>query len=179
MHHFLLGTLSRDEYIAEFVYNYGEWRRDLGEELWRGRARSAFDPRYFEYPMLRRIAASARAVIVHNPGRGGDGARSRRGECACHPAFLPARGAGGCVRCRALPREDRRFAWNDAFRVIRLSARAEARTANHQGVQKAACRAARHGAAARGPAGLGRSRAAAAIRSRPSGHPAARPFERA
>jgi len=68
MHHFLLGTLSHDDYIAEWVYNYGEWRRDLGEDLWRGRARSAFDPRYFEFPMLRRIAASARAVIVHNPG---------------------------------------------------------------------------------------------------------------
>jgi glycosyltransferase involved in cell wall biosynthesis len=68
MHHFLLGTLSRDEYLAEWVYNYGEWRRDLGEDLWRGRARSAFDPRYFQFPMLRRIAGSARAVIVHNPG---------------------------------------------------------------------------------------------------------------
>jgi len=68
MHHFLLGTLSHDDYIAEWIYNYGEWRRDLGEDLWRGRARSAFDPRYFEFPMLRRIAASARAVIVHNPG---------------------------------------------------------------------------------------------------------------
>jgi glycosyltransferase involved in cell wall biosynthesis len=68
MHHFLLGTLSHDDYIAEWVYNYGEWRRDLGEELWSGRARSAFDPRYFQFPMLRRIAASARAVIVHNPG---------------------------------------------------------------------------------------------------------------
>jgi glycosyltransferase involved in cell wall biosynthesis len=68
MHHFFLGTLSHEDYIAEWVYNYGEWRRDLGEELWRGRARSAFDPRYFQFPMLRRIAESARAVIVHNPG---------------------------------------------------------------------------------------------------------------
>ena len=68
MHHFMLGTLSHEEYIAEFVYNYGEWRRDLAEELWGGRARSAFDPRYFRFPMLRRIAESARAVIVHNPG---------------------------------------------------------------------------------------------------------------
>jgi glycosyltransferase involved in cell wall biosynthesis len=68
MHHFMLGTLSHDEYVDEFVYNYGEWRRDLAEELWTGRARSAFDPRYFQFPMLRRIVGSARAVIVHNPG---------------------------------------------------------------------------------------------------------------
>lgn len=68
MHHFLLGTFSHDDYIAEWIYNYGEWRRDLGEELWRGRARSAFDPRYFQFPMLRRIAESAKAVIVHNRG---------------------------------------------------------------------------------------------------------------
>jgi glycosyltransferase involved in cell wall biosynthesis len=68
MHHFMLGSLSRDEYIAEFIYNYGEWRRDLAEELWNGRARSAFDPRYFQFPMLRRIVETAPAVIVHNPG---------------------------------------------------------------------------------------------------------------
>ena len=51
----------------EFVYNYGEWTRDLAAGLWRGRARSAADPRYFDYPMLKRIATASRAVIVHNP----------------------------------------------------------------------------------------------------------------
>jgi glycosyltransferase involved in cell wall biosynthesis len=35
--------------------------------LWGQRARSAVDPRYFEFPMLRRIAERSRAVIVHNP----------------------------------------------------------------------------------------------------------------
>lgn len=68
LHHFLLGTLSHEQYISEWVYNYGEWRRDLGEELWRERSKASFNPRYFEFPMLRRILERSRAVIVHNPG---------------------------------------------------------------------------------------------------------------
>jgi len=68
LHHFLLGTLSREEYIAEFVYNYGEWRRHMAEELWEERASSGIDPRYFEYPMLKRVVERSRAVVVHNPG---------------------------------------------------------------------------------------------------------------
>lgn len=68
LHHFLLGALSEPQYIDEFVYNYGEWSRHIGEELWRERAASAVDPRYFRYPMLRRAVERARAVIVHNPG---------------------------------------------------------------------------------------------------------------
>jgi glycosyltransferase involved in cell wall biosynthesis len=68
LHHFLLGRLSREAYVAEFVYNYGEWRRSLAEELWEERGSSGTDPRYFDFPMLRRLAESARAVIVHNPG---------------------------------------------------------------------------------------------------------------
>ena len=68
LHHFLLGTLSRDEYIAEFVCNYGEWKRDLAQELWDHRAASGTDPRYFDFPMLRRVAETSRAVIVHNRG---------------------------------------------------------------------------------------------------------------
>jgi glycosyltransferase involved in cell wall biosynthesis len=70
LQHFLLGTLSEKEYCEEFVYNYGEWMRPLAGELWRNRARSAADARYFEYPMLKRIVAGARAVIVHNPAAG-------------------------------------------------------------------------------------------------------------
>ena len=54
-------------YIDEFVYNYGEWHRDLADDLWRGRASSGFDRRYFDYPMLKRIAERSRAVVVHNP----------------------------------------------------------------------------------------------------------------
>jgi glycosyltransferase involved in cell wall biosynthesis len=68
LHHLFLGILTRDEYIAEFVYNYGEWRSHLAEKLWDERAASAVDHRYFEFPMLRRVVESARAVIVHNPG---------------------------------------------------------------------------------------------------------------
>ncbi len=66
LHHFFLGTLGEREYIEEFVYNYGEWNRGLARELWKNRARSGSSHRYFERPMLKRAAQSARAVIVHN-----------------------------------------------------------------------------------------------------------------
>ncbi len=65
--HFLLGRLCEREWIEEFVFNYGEWARGFAAELWRGRGQSASDPRYFAYPMLKRLAETARAVIVHNP----------------------------------------------------------------------------------------------------------------
>ncbi len=68
LHHFFLGSLSEVDYIREFTYNYGEWSRDQARELWRERARSATDPRYFRYPMLRRIAEASKIVVVHNPG---------------------------------------------------------------------------------------------------------------
>ncbi len=67
LHHFLLGQLGRADYIEEFVYNYGAWNRGLAEEFWRARAGSGADHRYFRYPMLKRIAACSRAVVVHNP----------------------------------------------------------------------------------------------------------------
>ncbi len=67
LQHFFLGTFDRAQYLDEFVYNYGEWTRGLAEDLWKSRARSAADPRYFAYPMLKRIATASRAVIVHNP----------------------------------------------------------------------------------------------------------------
>ncbi len=68
LQHFLLGRLDRDAYVAEFVYNYGEWMRQFADELWRARAASASDARYFRHPMLRRIVENSRLVIVHNPG---------------------------------------------------------------------------------------------------------------
>jgi glycosyltransferase involved in cell wall biosynthesis len=68
LNHFLLGTLSPAQYLEEFVFNYGEWSRHIGEELWRDRAACSVDPRFFRYPMLRRAVENARAVIVHNPG---------------------------------------------------------------------------------------------------------------
>jgi len=68
LQHFLLGTLTREQYIEEFVYNYGEWNRHVGAELWDDRAACAVDPRYFRYPMLRRAVERQYAVIAHNPG---------------------------------------------------------------------------------------------------------------
>jgi glycosyltransferase involved in cell wall biosynthesis len=67
LNHFFLGQLSEAAYVDEFVYNYGAWNRELGRELWRARAGSAADERYFRYPMLKRAAEGALAVVVHNP----------------------------------------------------------------------------------------------------------------
>jgi hypothetical protein len=67
LNHLFLGSLTKEEYVAEFVYNYGKWSREMAESLWRDRAAAASDPRYFEYPMLRRIADTSRALVVHNP----------------------------------------------------------------------------------------------------------------
>jgi glycosyltransferase involved in cell wall biosynthesis len=67
LQHFFLGSLSAEQYIDEFVYNYGEWSRDLAASLWQRRAGSGADVEYFRYPMLRRIAETSRAIVVHNP----------------------------------------------------------------------------------------------------------------
>jgi glycosyltransferase involved in cell wall biosynthesis len=67
LQHFFLGRLTQQQYVDEFIFNYGEWTRSLAEDLWKHRARSAADPRYFAWPMLKRIATTARAIIVHNP----------------------------------------------------------------------------------------------------------------
>ncbi|MDQ6698975.1 MAG: hypothetical protein M3Z36_02165, partial [Acidobacteriota bacterium] len=67
LQHFFLGSLNREQYVEEFVFNYGEWRRSLGLDLWRNRASSGLNAQYFFYPMLKRIAQVSRAVIVHNP----------------------------------------------------------------------------------------------------------------
>jgi glycosyltransferase involved in cell wall biosynthesis len=67
LQHFFLSSLEQQEYVEEFVYNYGEWHRELAHSLWRGRASSGFTHRYYAYPMLRRIAEVSRAIVVHNP----------------------------------------------------------------------------------------------------------------
>lgn len=67
LQHFFLGSLDEPVYVDEFVYNYGEWSRELARDLWRERARSGADARYFAYPMLKHIATTALGVIVHNP----------------------------------------------------------------------------------------------------------------
>jgi len=68
LQHFFLGTLTEQQYIGEFASNYGD--RKLAHDLWKHRARSAADPRYFRYPMLKRIATTSKAVIVHNAAAG-------------------------------------------------------------------------------------------------------------
>ncbi len=80
LQHFLLGALAESEYVAEFAYNYGTWHTDLARRLWAGRAKSAAEAIYFEYPLLRRAVECARLVIVHNR-RAGDLAR-RHGAAA-------------------------------------------------------------------------------------------------
>jgi glycosyltransferase involved in cell wall biosynthesis len=67
LQHFFLGSFSEQDYVAEFIYNYGAWSEDQARELWRRRARSAGDPQYFRYPMLKRVAERSLAVLVHNP----------------------------------------------------------------------------------------------------------------
>jgi glycosyltransferase involved in cell wall biosynthesis len=67
LHHFFLGGENEREYVSEFVYNYGHWSEDLARELWRRRSRSAADPEYFRYPMIKRVVERSQAVIVHNP----------------------------------------------------------------------------------------------------------------
>jgi glycosyltransferase involved in cell wall biosynthesis len=67
LHHFFLGSLSETAYVEEFTFNYGGWSADLARSLWQDRSRSATDPRFFKYPMLKRVVEASRAVIVHNP----------------------------------------------------------------------------------------------------------------
>ena len=50
------------EYVSEFVYNYGHWSEDPLRELWRRRSRSAADPEYFRYPMIKYSVVSACAL---------------------------------------------------------------------------------------------------------------------
>jgi glycosyltransferase involved in cell wall biosynthesis len=99
LHHFLLGRLNEAAYVEEFVYNYGEWNRGLARELWRGRASSATDRRYFDYPLLRRIVERSRAVVVHNPAaaRGVAEHGATRMVEIPHVFKLPRDGAGARV----------------------------------------------------------------------------------
>jgi len=67
LQHFMLGSLTEAGYVAEFRYNYGEWSEETARRLWATRSRSASDPAFFRYPMLRRLAERSLAIIVHNP----------------------------------------------------------------------------------------------------------------
>ena len=88
IHHFLLGQLDRAAYLDEFAYNYGEWNRGLAEELWQGRAASGADHRYFQFPMLKRVAERSRAVIVHNPAAARMVREHAPGACVVEIPFL-------------------------------------------------------------------------------------------
>jgi glycosyltransferase involved in cell wall biosynthesis len=88
LHHFLLGQLDAHAYVEEFTYNYGEWNRGLAEELWRARAASGADHRYFQFPMLKRVAERARAVIVHNPAAARMVREHAAGACVVEIPFL-------------------------------------------------------------------------------------------
>jgi glycosyltransferase involved in cell wall biosynthesis len=67
LQHLFMGSLDEAGYVHEFVFNYGEWSRDLARELWRGKASSGLRPEYYRYPMLKRLAERSLGVIVHNP----------------------------------------------------------------------------------------------------------------
>ena len=66
LHHFYLGGFDQERYIEEYTFNYGVWETDFARELWRERAASGMDVRYFKRPMLKRVGEQARALVVHN-----------------------------------------------------------------------------------------------------------------
>ncbi len=66
LQHLLLGALDEADYVDEFVYNYGEWSRQLGQKLFCNRSQSGSAAIYFRYPMLRRLAETSLAIVVHN-----------------------------------------------------------------------------------------------------------------
>jgi glycosyltransferase involved in cell wall biosynthesis len=67
LQHLFMGALDEGAYVDEFVFNYGEWSRDLALDLWRGKAGSGLRPTYYQYPMLKRLGERSLALIVHNP----------------------------------------------------------------------------------------------------------------
>ena len=110
LHHFFLGQLSEPRYVDEFVYNYGEWNRGLARDLWRGRAASGADDRYFDYPMLKRVAERSRADRRPQSGRGAHRARARAGGARRRDSapVRPARAARPRRTAIRYPRSARR-----------------------------------------------------------------------
>ena len=147
LNHFFLGQLSETEYVDEFVYNYGEWNRGLGRELWRARAGSAADERYFRYPMLKRAAERARAVVVHNPAAAAavrehaGGARVVEIPHLFAPPQLPDEASGA-----ALSRFAGRGAGDLPVRGVRISPRVQAGGGGAGGVRGGALASAADGA---------------------------------
>ena len=151
LHHFFLGSLDEREYVEEFVYNYGEWSRRLAAELWRGRARSASDPRYFDYPMLKRVAerrarwwytirGAARMVREHAPNAAMD---------EIPHLFAPPRNASGSGEVLRL-RQSLGVPTEHFSSGVRLPAGIQAPARRAAGLRGASRRAAGHGAAGGG-----------------------------
>ena len=68
LHHLMLGLLGEDDYVAEHVYERGEWARGEAQRLWARRGLASSDEAFFARPLIKRVADAAQAVIVHNPG---------------------------------------------------------------------------------------------------------------
>lgn len=66
LHHYYLGALARDAYLAEFTRQYGSWHASTAAALWERRALSGADAAYFDYPMLGKVVERARVILVHN-----------------------------------------------------------------------------------------------------------------
>jgi glycosyltransferase involved in cell wall biosynthesis len=64
LQHLFLRTLSEDDYVSEFVFNYSHWHSDLARDLYRNP--SGLRPELYRYPMLRRIAETSLSIVVHN-----------------------------------------------------------------------------------------------------------------
>ena len=61
LNHFFLGTLSETPTSTSSSTTTGSGIAAWREDLWKNRARSAADPRYFRYPMLKRLVTRGRA----------------------------------------------------------------------------------------------------------------------
>lgn len=66
LHHYYLGALTREAYIAEFTRQYGAWYESFAARTWAERAASGADPRYFRFPMLGQVIERAPSIVVHN-----------------------------------------------------------------------------------------------------------------
>lgn len=66
LHHYYLGALTREAYIAEFTRQYGAWYESFAARAWAERTASGADPRYFRFPMLGQVVERAPRIIVHN-----------------------------------------------------------------------------------------------------------------
>ena len=143
LHHFLLGTLSEREYIAEFIYNYGGWSEDLARELWRaagalgGGSGDTFDIRCSSAWRSGRCA-----LIVHNPRAGGDGSEPRAGRADLrNPALVQrARRAAGRIRRDPVAGSAGRPRKHVSIRGIRAFARVEAIGERAAGLRACAAR---------------------------------------